>query len=110
MKDYIEALPKEKRPVAGTEGAQYRKKQLMRQLPAHDQEPDQCHDLSPQEKDEMNAFVKKHFEKALGVGNVEEGNKAMVCLTFDSCNKLIEIRAGVLLYSLRLVISFVACS
>ena len=52
----------------------------MRQLPAHDQEPDECHDLTPQEKEEMEAFVKRYREKALGVANVEEGSDPKVRL------------------------------
>ena len=78
--DYLDSLPDDKKPIAGTEGAQYRKKQLMRQLPAHDQEPSECHDLTPQETEEMKLFVKKYKEKALGVANVEEEGKPKVSL------------------------------
>lgn len=38
-RQYMQMLPKEKQPVTGSEGAQYRKKQLAKQLPAHDQDP-----------------------------------------------------------------------
>ncbi|EMP25605.1 Testin [Chelonia mydas] len=48
-RQYMQMLPKEKQPVAGSEGAQYRKKQLAKQLPAHDQDPSKCHELSPNE-------------------------------------------------------------
>ena len=78
MDDYIQALPEGKQPVAGSEGAKYRNKQLMRQLPAHDQDPSQCHDLTPQETEEMELFVKRYKEKALGEANVEEEGKAKV--------------------------------
>lgn len=64
-------LPKEKQPVAGSEGAQYRKKQLAKQLPAHDQDPSKCHELSPKEVKEMEQFVKKYKSEALGVGDVK---------------------------------------
>ncbi|KAL4656794.1 testin [Arapaima gigas] len=68
---YIEMLPKEKQPVAGTEGAIYRKKQLAKQLPEHDQDPSKCHELSPSEVKQMQQFVKKYKEEALGVGDVK---------------------------------------
>nr|CAB3255182.1 testin [Phallusia mammillata] len=77
--EYIEALPKDKQPVVGTAGAKYRKKQLMRQLPPHDQEPGECHDLTDQETQEMNLFVKQYRKKALGGGKVEENSKVKSC-------------------------------
>lgn len=57
--------------MAGSEGAQYRKKQLAKQLPAHDQDPSKCHELSPKEVKEMEQFVKKYKSEALGVGDVK---------------------------------------
>ncbi|EAW83497.1 testin [Pongo pygmaeus] len=70
-RQYMQMLPKEKQPVAGSEGAQYRKKQLAKQLPAHDQDPSKCHELSPREVKEMEQFVKKYKSEALGVGDVK---------------------------------------
>lgn len=67
---YIELLPPEKRPVAGTEGAVYRRQQMARQLPEHDQDPSRCHELSPAEVKKMEQFVRKYKEEALGVGDV----------------------------------------
>lgn len=67
----MQMLPKEKQPVAGSEGAQYRKKQLAKQLPAHDQDPAKCHELSPNEVRHMEQFVKKYKKEALGVGDVK---------------------------------------
>ncbi|KAL0155184.1 hypothetical protein M9458_049447, partial [Cirrhinus mrigala] len=46
---YMELLPPERRPIAGTAGADYRKKQMAKQLPDHDQDPERCHELSPGE-------------------------------------------------------------
>ncbi|KAF3855273.1 hypothetical protein F7725_023328 [Dissostichus mawsoni] len=66
---YIELLPAEKRPVAGTEGAVYRR-QMARQLPEHDQDPAQCHELSPAEVKQMQLFVRKYKDEALGVADV----------------------------------------
>lgn len=67
---YIELLPPEKRPVAGTEGAAYRRQQMARQLPEHDQDPSKCHELSPPEVKQMQQFVRKYKDEALGVGDV----------------------------------------
>ncbi|XP_032378828.1 testin [Etheostoma spectabile] len=67
---YIELLPPERRPVAGTEGAAYRRQQMARQLPEHDQDPSKCHELSPAEVKLMQQFVRKYKDDALGVGDV----------------------------------------
>ncbi|KAG7318959.1 hypothetical protein KOW79_017433 [Hemibagrus wyckioides] len=67
---YMELLPEERRPVAGTEGALYRRRQLMKQLPAYDQDPSQCHSLSEAEVKAMAQFVKSYKEDAMGVGEV----------------------------------------
>nr|XP_061813224.1 testin [Nerophis lumbriciformis] len=67
---YIELLPPEKRPVMGTEGAAYRRQQMARQLPEHDQDPSKCHELSPAEVKKMQQFVRKYKDEALGVGDV----------------------------------------
>ncbi|XP_030634395.1 LIM and cysteine-rich domains protein 1 [Chanos chanos] len=67
---YMELLPEERRPVSGTEGALYRRRQLIRQLPVYDQDPSQCHSLSEAEVKAMVQFVKSYKEEALGVGEV----------------------------------------
>uniref|UniRef100_A0A1A7XFP5 Testin n=1 Tax=Iconisemion striatum TaxID=60296 RepID=A0A1A7XFP5_9TELE len=67
---YIELLPPEKRPIAGSEGAVYRRKQMARQLPEHDQNPSKCHELSPAEVKQMEQYVRKYKDEALGVGDV----------------------------------------
>ncbi|XP_067097345.1 LIM and cysteine-rich domains protein 1 [Osmerus mordax] len=67
---YMELLPEEKRPVAGTEGALYRRRQLLRQLPVYDQDPAACQGLSEQGAMDMAAFVRSYKDVALGVGEV----------------------------------------
>ncbi|XP_023208977.1 testin [Xiphophorus maculatus] len=67
---YIELLPPEKRPVAGTQGAAYRRQQMDRQLPEHDQDPSKCHELSPAEVKQMQQYVRKCKDEALGIGDV----------------------------------------
>ncbi|XP_029457313.1 LIM and cysteine-rich domains protein 1 isoform X2 [Rhinatrema bivittatum] len=67
---YMELIPKERQPVAGMEGAYYRRRQLMRQLPIYDQDPSQCHGLSEDEHTVMEEFIKKYKNDVLGVGEV----------------------------------------
>uniref|UniRef100_A0A3B4AH25 Uncharacterized protein n=1 Tax=Periophthalmus magnuspinnatus TaxID=409849 RepID=A0A3B4AH25_9GOBI len=67
---YIELLPPERRPIAGTPGAAYRRQQMAKQLPEHDQDPNKCHDLSPAEVKQMQQYVRKYKDEALGVGDV----------------------------------------
>ena len=56
--------------MAGTDGAYYRRRQLMRQLPLYDQDPSQCRGLAEGELKLMEDFVKKYKAEALGVGEV----------------------------------------
>uniref|UniRef100_A0A8C3RPI7 LIM and cysteine-rich domains protein 1 n=2 Tax=Chelydra serpentina TaxID=8475 RepID=A0A8C3RPI7_CHESE len=67
---YMELIPKDMQPVAGTEGASYRRRQLMRQLPIYDQDSSHCHGLAESEIKLMEDFVKKYKSDALGVGEV----------------------------------------
>ncbi|XP_059392248.1 testin-like [Carassius carassius] len=67
---YMELLPPEQRPIAGTAGADYRKKQMAKQLPDHDQDPERCHELSPGEVKQMQQYVRKYKDEALGVGDI----------------------------------------
>ena len=67
---YMELIPKEKQPVTGTEGALYRRRQLMHQLPIYDQDPSRCRGLLENELKVMEEFVKQYKSEALGVGEV----------------------------------------
>lgn len=66
----MDFIPKEMQPIAGTEGAYYRRRQLMRQLPVYDQDPFQCHALSESEMKSMQEFIRKYKTDMLGVGEV----------------------------------------
>lgn len=67
---YMELIPKERQPVTGTEGAYYRRRQLMHQLPIYDQDPSRCRGLLENELKLMEEFVKQYKSEALGVGEV----------------------------------------
>ena len=56
--------------MTGTEGALYRRRQLMHQLPIYDQDPSRCHGLVENELKAMEEFVKHYKSEALGVGEV----------------------------------------
>ncbi len=66
----MELLPLERRPIAGTAGADYRKKQMAKQLPDHDQDHERCHELSPGEVKQMQQYVRKYKDEALGIGDI----------------------------------------
>lgn len=66
----MELISKEMQPVAGTEGAYYRRRRLMRQLPIYDQDPAHCRGLTESEVKLMEDFIKKYKSDALGVGEV----------------------------------------
>ena len=80
------ALPKEKAPHLTEEGFQYRQRQLLQQLPAHDFDETYCDDLSDKEKQKMKDFSRKRNDEASGQGAIKEqtdefGN-IWVCLDF----------------------------
>eukprot|EP00057_Strongylocentrotus_purpuratus_P035384 XP_798924.3 PREDICTED: testin isoform X1 [Strongylocentrotus purpuratus] len=68
---YMEMLPMESQPIEGTQGADLRKKQMHVQLPAHDQAPELCQNLSDKEVKDMEDFVKEYKEHAVGIGMVQ---------------------------------------
>ncbi|TRY70369.1 hypothetical protein TCAL_04489 [Tigriopus californicus] len=71
-KKYLDTLPMSALPIAGSEGAQLRKQQLEKQFPVHDIEPNECHDLSPGEIENMETYVTNVKENVVGQGQVLE--------------------------------------
>ncbi|XP_054641837.1 LIM and cysteine-rich domains protein 1 isoform X1 [Dunckerocampus dactyliophorus] len=70
-KQYMELMPESQRPVSGTGGALQRRRQLLSQLPAYDQDPMKCQSLaSDEEIASMLLFVKHYKTEVLGVGEV----------------------------------------
>ncbi|XP_012587546.1 PREDICTED: LIM and cysteine-rich domains protein 1 [Condylura cristata] len=67
---YMEHIPKEQQPVTGTQGAWHRRRQLMHQLPAYDQDPARCCGLLENELTLMEEFIRQYKSEALGVGEV----------------------------------------
>jgi len=69
---YLKALPDGHVSIQGSEGAVRRKKQLEKQFPLHDVEPDICHQLSSGEINTMNSYVENVKKNVAGQGIVEE--------------------------------------
>ncbi|XP_029947492.1 LIM and cysteine-rich domains protein 1-like [Salarias fasciatus] len=68
---YMELFPPSQHTVSGTDGALQRRRQLLTQLPAYDQDPMKCKSLSSDEEiSSMLLFVKQYKQEALGVGEV----------------------------------------
>lgn len=47
---YMELIPESQCPVSGTNGALERRRQLLSQLPAYDQDPMKCQSLASEEE------------------------------------------------------------
>ncbi|XP_056157889.1 LIM and cysteine-rich domains protein 1 [Lampris incognitus] len=68
---YMDLLPVDRRPVSGTEGSLYRRRQIQKQLPIYDQDPMQCCSLSTEEEiSSMLLFVRSYKQEVLGLGEV----------------------------------------
>ena len=69
---YMESLPPAVKPKNGSEGAKYRRKQMMYQLPIHDHDENYCDNLTEPERASMRQFCDDRNQNALGVGDVRE--------------------------------------
>lgn len=66
------SLPQNKAPMKDSDGEAYRRKQMMTQLPAHDNDERFCDSLTDDEKQRMKDFLQLRNEKAVGIGEVGE--------------------------------------
>ena len=66
----MSALPEDKVPYINSVGEKYRIKQLLQQLPPHDNEVRYCNGLSDEEKRELRLFSSRRKREALGRGSV----------------------------------------
>ena len=64
------ALPEDKVPYINSIGEKYRIKQLLQQLPPHDNEVRYCNGLNDDEKKELRLFSARRKREALGRGSV----------------------------------------
>ncbi|XP_050737887.1 uncharacterized protein LOC127009154 isoform X3 [Eriocheir sinensis] len=70
---YMALLPKEKRPVAGSEAAKERRKQLEQQLPLYDMDASQrCENMPAEELQSFEAYLERIKTQVAGQGIVQE--------------------------------------
>lgn len=73
---YFSALPEDKIPYAGSAGERERVKQLLQQLPPHDNEARYCSGLTEEEKRELRVFAAQRKREALGRGHASQLDRA----------------------------------
>jgi len=69
---YFSTLPDDKVPYVNSVGEKYRIKQLLHQLPPHDNEVRYCNSLTEDEKKELRLFSAQRKRDALGRGTVKQ--------------------------------------
>ncbi|KAK6995336.1 prickle-like protein 3 [Biomphalaria glabrata] len=67
---YFSSLPEERVPYLNSVGEKNRIRQLLQQLPPHDNEVRYCHALSEEERHELRMFSAQRKRDALGRGSV----------------------------------------
>ncbi|XP_025064118.1 prickle-like protein 1 isoform X2 [Alligator sinensis] len=75
---YFACLPEEKVPYINSPGEKYRIKQLLYQLPPHDNEVRYCQSLSEEEKKELLMFSAQRKKEALGRGTIKLLSRALM--------------------------------
>ncbi|ODM94475.1 Protein prickle [Orchesella cincta] len=88
---YFSSVPEDKIPYVNSVGEKYRIKQLLNQLPPHDNESRYCHELSDEEKHELVIFSNQRKREALGRGQVKQigvagFNVSGVCAKCEQCD------------------------
>uniref|UniRef100_A0AAR2LU15 Prickle planar cell polarity protein 1 n=1 Tax=Pygocentrus nattereri TaxID=42514 RepID=A0AAR2LU15_PYGNA len=68
---YFSCLPEDKVPYVNSPGEKHRIKQLLYQLPPHDNEVRYCQSLSEEEKKELHMFSVQRKKEALGRGTLK---------------------------------------
>lgn len=69
---YFSTLPEDKVPYVNSVGEKHRIKQLLHQLPPHDNEVRYCNNLKEDEKKELRLFAAQRKRDALGRGTVKQ--------------------------------------
>ncbi|XP_033224014.1 protein prickle-like isoform X3 [Belonocnema kinseyi] len=73
---YFSGLPEDKIPYVGSAGERERVRQLLQQLPPHDNEARYCSGLSEEEKRELRVFAGQRKREALGRGQASQVERA----------------------------------
>ncbi|XP_075216300.1 uncharacterized protein LOC142321790 [Lycorma delicatula] len=80
---YFSALPEDKVPYVNSVGERHRVRQLLHQLPPHDNEVRYCHSLTDEERKELRLFSAQRKREALGRGSVRQLAAPMPCQGCD---------------------------
>ena len=88
---YFSMIPDEKRPYVNSFGEKYRIKQLLHQLPPHDNEARYCGKLSNEETEQLKLFSQQRKREALGRAVARQipltNMSQIIC---SHCDKLVE--------------------
>ncbi|XP_056128997.1 prickle-like protein 2b [Lampris incognitus] len=82
---YYSSLPEDKVPYVNSPGEKYRIKQLLHQLPPHDNEVRYCNSLDEEEKRELKLFSNQRKRENLGRGNVRPFPVTMTGAICEQC-------------------------
>ncbi|NWY74699.1 PRIC1 protein, partial [Erithacus rubecula] len=82
---YFACLPEEKVPYVNSPGEKHRIKQLLYQLPPHDNEVRYCQSLSEEEKKELQMFSSQRKKEALGRGTIKLLSRAVLHAVCEQC-------------------------
>ncbi|XP_055387029.1 protein prickle [Condylostylus longicornis] len=77
---YFSLIPDDKVPYVNSPGERYRVRQLLQQLPPHDNEVRYCHSLTEEERKELRLFSTQRKRDALGRGTARQ------LLNIKQCN------------------------
>ncbi|XP_076009805.1 prickle-like protein 1 isoform X2 [Genypterus blacodes] len=82
---YFSCLPEDKVPYVNSPGEKHRIRQLLYQLPPHDNEVRYCHSLSEEEKRELHMFSAQRKREALGRGTPKILPRALQHTRCENC-------------------------
>lgn len=88
---FFSGVPEDKVPYLNSAGERYRVRQLLQQLPPHDNEVRYCRGLSDEERKELRLFSAQRKRDALGRGVAKQLVAAVPCtnvsLTHCTCSR-----------------------
>lgn len=76
---FFSGVPEDKVPYLNSAGERYRVRQLLQQLPPHDNEVRYCRGLSDEERKELRLFSAQRKRDALGRGTAKQLVAAVPC-------------------------------
>uniref|UniRef100_A0A3Q4G103 Prickle homolog 1b n=1 Tax=Neolamprologus brichardi TaxID=32507 RepID=A0A3Q4G103_NEOBR len=82
---YFASLPEDKVPYVNSPGEKHRIRQLLYQLPPHDNEVRYCHSLTEEEKRELHMFSTQRKREALGRGTPKVLPRALQHTRCENC-------------------------